>query len=282
MIDANKKRLAYLLDVFLHPGKHLTPSGGFIRNTAAENEELREANLLPKLKRFDGASEDQPKETTEPLAAGGFMAIPNRITRQSALAQFLHNYFRGQLAGIEIKSQTLNDWRNGERLKWTMVEGNRTWPVPFPGRDKSGIGWDPRECIAWIKKWIVPHHTAPGPGGGDMLGNEDIDYRDNNERKKGVLLDFDIGEKMRQLIPRASAELTAMGVIQRLHTACTTEDEQAMPRFLGDLCRKYNLAPAVTSALLADYTAEAQAVTARRVTRFEEASKEALKEEGQE
>lgn len=130
---------------------------------------MRRRNKKPDAKPRAKRATSRPRRRTKRRPSD----VPNRITRQSDLARFLHARFRDRIK-LAINPPTLDDWRAGLRLKPVFGKGGvPIKPPTFPNKDKSGIGWDVAECIAWVEKWIVPAHERKA---GDAPPGEYVDF----------------------------------------------------------------------------------------------------------
>jgi len=112
------------------------------------------------------------------------MMIPDRIARQSDLASFLHEYFRGRLA-MKIDATTLDQWRHRLRLEPLFIDLDGTglkWvkPPKFPEKTAAGNYWDTHECIEWVERWIIPAKGLKD-GKSDLPGMGGIDFTSAKE-----------------------------------------------------------------------------------------------------
>jgi hypothetical protein len=78
------------------------------------------------------------------------------------------------------------------------------------------------------------------------------------------------------LINRATAEIDAIGIVQRLHNACTDEHEREIPAFVGELLREHNAPVEMQAGINSKLVQKVQSITARRVERFQQATEQYL------
>lgn len=189
------------------------------------------------------------------------------IQGQSAIAIAIHKKFSTEI-GIQVNRQRIGQWQRGEFLP----DGIEPFPNP-----NAANRYDVKKSFAWIAKYIAAKKSRPSKTIAELEAKAEADAR--RARAKANREERDDRREAGELIERSVAENDAIGIVQRLHNACTVQDEQEIPNFVANEAKQLGATVEFVSALSSRLIMKMQSITTRRVEMFRTATEEFMKEQ---
>lgn len=192
------------------------------------------------------------------------MKTQKSVQGQTAIANLLQKHYGNDVA-VTLDRRTIQRWRAGRFLP-VGIE-------PFP-RPDDGNRYHVRKCCAWMENFIAARKKNPA-----LVHAEEIvsEAKARRERARANREERADKREAGQFIERAVAERDAIGIVQRLHNACTVEDEQEIPSGSSAKLKELGVTWEIIAQHSAWLVAKKQEITARRVARFQTATEEYLK-----
>jgi hypothetical protein len=186
------------------------------------------------------------------------------VQGQTEIANLLSARY-GERVGMAFNRQLIQRWRAGRFLP-VGIE-------PFP-RPDDGNRYHVRKCCAWMENFIAARKKNPA-----LVHAEEIvsEAKARRERARANREERADKREAGQFIERAVAERDAIGIVQRLHNACTVEDEQEIPSGSSAKLKELGVTWEIIAQHSAWLVAKKQEITARRVAAFHAATEEYLK-----
>ena len=193
------------------------------------------------------------------------MNPPNELQGMTAVAELLNQEY-GDRLGITCDRRRISDWRHGKLIPKGMA------PFPAPGSDNK---YNLPPIRAWIENFIAGRARDGGP-----MAAVDESKAEATARRERAKADREERLNQREagtLIERAVAENDAIGIVQRLHNACTLQDEQEVPVFCITELKQLGVDREIVSVFAAKLIEKMRDITTRRVAMFQNSTEEFLK-----
>ena len=192
------------------------------------------------------------------------MKTQKSVQGQTAIANLLNEPY-GDEAGVTLCRQQIQRWRAGRFLPVGLE--------PFP-RPDDGNRYHVRKCCAWMENFIAARKKNPALVHAEEIVSEAKARRERARANREERLD---AKEAASVIERAVAENDFIGIIQRLHSACTYQDENEIPNFCNEALKNLGVLPETVAALSAKLSEKIQAITTRRMEMFRTAPNDFLK-----
>ena len=205
---------------------------------------------------IDTASSSEKEELDDfPKSVQGMEGIATLINQQ-----------HGEKLGMACNRFLIARWRKGEQLPKGIH--------PFPAPHENNF-YDVEAGLAWVAKYIKAKKKNPSKTIEALESAAEAKAR--RERAKANREARADAKEAGLLIERAVAERDAIGIVQRLHTSCTHQDEQEIPAFCSETLKQLGVSVKILAAFGAKLAAKMQQITERRVAAFKVATEDYLK-----
>lgn len=181
------------------------------------------------------------------------------------MAGLINQHFGLEL-GQDCSRFKIMNWRKGKLLP----AGINPFPPP-----NSQNQYEVGKCFKWVRDYIAAKIAQPTKLIADMESRAEASAR--REKAKANREERLDKKEAGNLIERAVVEIDAIGIVQRLHNACTLQDEQEVPTFCAQELKQLGVAPEIVALFSAKLVEKTRDITARRVAMFHDSTEEYLK-----
>jgi hypothetical protein len=190
-------------------------------------------NLAQRIAGSGGAS----AAVAETAGADGALPLPadGMVASQTQLAHHLQAHFHGRIS-IFINEPTVQQWRKGMRLR--PVNGRK--PPPFPARNHKGNHWLLSECVAWVDRWIVPHHPHGGGPQRELdIQQQAIEAKARVEINSAEISNIELETIRGRYVPKDQARNARRGALKVQHAIFRRRLENDLTRQRSEWLRPH-------------------------------------------